>query len=112
MQLEYLFTIARLAPGTRSRLHPVNSSTLPLSGIHHYVLAGVCAITMPAVEHAVKQSVLSQGSLRAETRNPSPELPQEDASRYCPVCSQRLESRRCKLVCTVCGYYMSCSDYI
>ena len=36
---------------------------------------------------------------------------QEDASRYCPVCSQRLESRRCKLLCGVCGYYMSCADY-
>jgi hypothetical protein len=36
---------------------------------------------------------------------------QEDSSRYCPICSQRLESRRCKLVCVVCGYYMSCSDY-
>ena len=36
---------------------------------------------------------------------------QEDPSRYCPVCSQRLESRRCKLVCNVCGYYMSCADY-
>jgi hypothetical protein len=35
----------------------------------------------------------------------------EDASRYCPVCSQRLESRRCKLICPVCGYYMSCADY-
>ena len=35
----------------------------------------------------------------------------EDASRYCPVCSQRLESRRCKLVCNACGYYMSCADY-
>jgi len=35
----------------------------------------------------------------------------EDASRYCPVCSQRLESRRCKLVCDTCGYYMSCADY-
>jgi len=38
-------------------------------------------------------------------------LPTEDASRYCPVCSHRLESRRCKLICTVCGYYMSCADY-
>jgi len=38
-------------------------------------------------------------------------LPGEDASRYCPVCSHRLESKRCKLVCTVCGYYMSCADY-
>jgi hypothetical protein len=35
----------------------------------------------------------------------------EDASRYCPVCSQRLESRHCKLICTVCGYYMSCADF-
>jgi len=35
----------------------------------------------------------------------------EDPSRYCPVCSQRLESRRCKLICLVCGYYMSCADY-
>jgi hypothetical protein len=35
----------------------------------------------------------------------------EDASRYCPVCWQRLESRRCKLICAVCGYYMSCADY-
>jgi hypothetical protein len=35
----------------------------------------------------------------------------EDPSRYCPVCSQRLESRRCKLVCPLCGYYMSCADY-
>jgi Zn finger protein HypA/HybF involved in hydrogenase expression len=35
----------------------------------------------------------------------------EDASRYCPVCSQRLEARRCKLICPVCGYYMSCADY-
>jgi hypothetical protein len=34
-----------------------------------------------------------------------------DVSRYCPVCSQRLESRHCKLICAVCGYYMSCADY-
>jgi len=39
------------------------------------------------------------------------ESSREDASRFCPICSQRLESRRCKLVCSVCGYYMSCADY-
>jgi rubrerythrin len=37
--------------------------------------------------------------------------PNDHASRYCPLCSQRLESRRCKLICPVCGYYMSCADY-
>jgi len=42
---------------------------------------------------------------------PAGNVKQEDASRYCPVCSQRLESRRCKLVCNTCGYYMSCADY-
>jgi hypothetical protein len=34
-----------------------------------------------------------------------------DVSRYCPLCSRQLEPRRCKLVCSVCGYYMSCADY-
>jgi len=38
-------------------------------------------------------------------------IEEHTASSYCPVCSQRLEARRCKLVCAVCGYYMSCSDY-
>jgi hypothetical protein len=54
-----------------------------------------------------------RGPAVAETPMASPaaaEL-QEDPSRYCPVCSQRLESRRCKLVCNACGYYMSCADY-
>jgi hypothetical protein len=31
---------------------------------------------------------------------------------FCPVCSTRLASRKCKLFCEQCGYYMSCSDYI
>jgi hypothetical protein len=30
---------------------------------------------------------------------------------YCPVCSLRLNERKCKLVCERCGYYMSCADY-
>ncbi|HXW62511.1 MAG TPA: hypothetical protein VEJ45_07935 [Candidatus Acidoferrales bacterium] len=30
---------------------------------------------------------------------------------YCPRCSARLRTRRCKLICPDCGYYMSCSDF-
>jgi hypothetical protein len=37
--------------------------------------------------------------------------PAEDAMLFCPVCSTRLESRKCKLFCERCGYYMSCADY-
>jgi len=54
-----------------------------------------------------------RGAVRAEESTAShfSVAAHEDASRFCPVCSRRLESRRCKLVCDVCGYYMSCADY-
>jgi hypothetical protein len=41
----------------------------------------------------------------------SPENTEADAMLYCPVCSMKLESRKCKLFCAQCGYYMSCADY-
>jgi len=79
--------------------------------------ATACAITLPVVEHAVKQAPLPSHPDSAEAQSvssplSSSELRGEDASRYCPVCSQRLESRRCKLICNRCGYYMSCADYV
>ena len=30
---------------------------------------------------------------------------------WCPVCSKKLETLKCKLFCRDCGYYMSCADY-
>ncbi len=88
---------------------------------------GGCAITVAAVEHAVKRFPLPGLTVQAEPVQSSPgpvgspaeaaettasELRGEYALRYCPVCSQRLESRRCKLICNQCGYYMSCADYL
>jgi len=47
--------------------------------------------------------------------NPSdqhePRQSEEHPMSFCPVCSQKLEPKRCKLICTTCGYYLSCSDY-
>ncbi len=40
-----------------------------------------------------------------------PVVAAENASLFCPVCSERLTPRKCKLICAACGYYMSCSDY-
>lgn len=74
----------------------------------------------PAVERAAKwqqaqvQAEPAQAaaqSVASSQDGQSTVAPTEDPSRYCPVCSQPLESRRCKLICSVCGYYMSCSDY-
>jgi hypothetical protein len=42
----------------------------------------------------------------------SAQAPQIDHHcQVCPTCSHRLTGHHCKLVCTNCGYYMSCADY-
>ena len=41
----------------------------------------------------------------------APQSIEAEVMLYCPVCSTKLESRKCKLFCAQCGYYMSCADY-
>ena len=37
--------------------------------------------------------------------------PVEHHCQVCPTCSHTLTGHHCKLVCTQCGYYLSCADY-
>jgi hypothetical protein len=69
------------------------------------VNSGVKPIRAPAEQ----QAGVSQTSGASQV--PVVDSVPHDLCRYCPICSTLLESRRCKLICTVCGYYMSCADY-
>ena len=41
----------------------------------------------------------------------SDDAPVDHHCQICPTCSHRLTGHKCKLVCTHCGYYLSCADY-
>ena len=93
-----------------------DGTTIPRGPLRFPVDSGLC-YNRKAVIQDGKQEIAPAG-LRGTPVVESPATAdkagaavQEDPSRYCPVCSQRLESRRCKLICGVCGYYMSCADY-
>jgi len=47
----------------------------------------------------------------AQAAHQPAETPVDHHCQICPTCSHRLEGFHCKLVCTHCGYYLSCADY-
>ena len=119
---EFRLTVLKLAAVRTDIANSEEESARPeLNLLTLFPCRGMC-YNRPAVEQAVKQggAVIRTAESGSASPQVEPKAPaqgsvavsaHEDASRYCPVCSQRLESRRCKLVCAVCGYYMSCADY-
>jgi hypothetical protein len=61
----------------------------------------------------VARAIISSAVEPTESAPPSRHQPKssDEPMLYCPVCSLRLEERKCKLFCPQCGYYMSCADY-
>ncbi len=71
----------------------------------------------PMLPHApgiLKSGIIddfSQSTAACELESGVVEAPIDHHCQICPTCSHRLTSHRCKLVCTCCGYYLSCADY-
>ena len=55
--------------------------------------------------------VASNSQAGAQQPQTPAEASGDEPMLYCPVCSQRLQSHRCKMICEQCGYFMSCADY-
>ena len=51
------------------------------------------------------------GAVCAASVETADEAPVDHHCQICPTCSHRLTGHKCKLVCTNCGYYLSCADY-
>ena len=60
---------------------------------------------------ALNLDLAAENSLGAAACAFNDSQPVEHHCQLCPTCSYRLTGHRCKLVCTNCGYYLSCSDY-
>jgi exosome complex RNA-binding protein Csl4 len=59
----------------------------------------------PTPELASLRQVEPAASVHSQTSDPG------ELMRTCANCGSAMEERNCKLICTGCGYFLSCSDY-
>jgi hypothetical protein len=60
---------------------------------------------------ALNPDFAAEISQTAKATSSSSGDPVDHHCQICPTCGYRLEGHRCKLICTQCGYYLSCADY-
>jgi hypothetical protein len=77
----------------------------------HANLSGMLPERPRALNFDLAASSAAEISQSGAAGSTSEATPAEHHCQICPTCSHRLTSHRCKLVCTHCGYYLSCADY-
>ena len=66
-------------------------------------------ILRPMLQPQLESASLAQGQA---TPSVQPEAYDHgELMRTCANCGSAMEERKCKLICTGCGYFLSCSDY-
>ena len=70
---------------------------------------------LPARPHALDSNFAPEFQMNFPHGEPPAGTPADSKAvhhcQVCPTCSHRLTGHHCKLVCTQCGYYLSCADY-
>ena len=73
------------------------------------LICRACCRSVPALSIPI-----SRPRFRGDTAKGSTgprRAPVDHHCQICPTCGHRLTGHHCKLVCTYCGYYLSCADY-
>jgi hypothetical protein len=88
----------------------VSGACLISPGRLPYIHANLSAM-LPHLPQALNLDFAAENSSSAAVCALQDSQPVEHHCQICPTCSHRLTGHRCKLVCTNCGYYLSCADY-
>jgi hypothetical protein len=60
---------------------------------------------LPAPEQSSLRRAEPAASVQSQAFDPG------ELMRTCANCGSAMEERKCKPICTGCGYFLSCSDY-